>query len=196
MTEESDLDEKTLEEAYDSLYRSVGRVAVSWNALHENLCDLFAQVAQVHPWTATAIWHSTPSDRSQREMLRAALNSQVRNRWPSFPKVEVDVEWLLNEVDKLANRRNNAVHAPYLVQMLGMTEETTRYRPVADWGGGNPRAHKLYGKEVLAELRFYTDTARVLASFTEGAWAALREDDVAWPDRPRLPSLGRSHSRS
>jgi hypothetical protein len=53
----------------------IDKLVIAWTGLHTSLCNIFSLVVdQTLMGVAHAIWHSTTSDRAQRQMLSAALN--------------------------------------------------------------------------------------------------------------------------
>ena len=79
---------------------------------------LHAHLGQIEFWVVTgiphesmpwlAIWHSTPSDLSQRKMLRAAAET-----FSGHDQKRADILWLLDQIDHtLSSKRNEAIHAP------------------------------------------------------------------------------------
>jgi hypothetical protein len=101
--------------AFKPLAIELGWVIREWNRLHEALAELFADViASSDRAIPFAVWYSTPSDRTQREMLQEAVRAAYRNQQPQPPIVK-EIRWILNEVNKsLASKRNSAMHAPWL----------------------------------------------------------------------------------
>jgi len=84
----------TLEEAtaaFEEYALAVGKVAYAWNYLHERLGELFVVVSGAKQSVALAIWYSTKSDRTQRDMLRAAVNA-IPSRWEKLPKAPDDLK--------------------------------------------------------------------------------------------------------
>jgi hypothetical protein len=171
---------------------ALGKVAHAWNYLQEALGQLFCAVTGLESDnTGQAIWHSTPNDRAQREMLKAAINaSNHRRLTKDLPKAKDDIPWLLNQADKLAEDRNNAVHAPMAVTTDGKTVEII---PAAYYG--NPRARKLAGKDILAEFEWYEHRADTLTRFARAIRTAITTDAAPWPDRPQMPTLRQKKTR-
>ncbi len=171
---------------------ALGKVAHAWNTLQEALGQLFCTVTGLENAIGQAIWYSTPNDRAQRDMLRAALmaldGTQLKTR---FPKAIDDMIALLNEADSLSDKRNTAVHAPMSVA-IGTGD--IELFPVVFYG--NPRAKKLIGKDILTEFEWYEQSADVLTRFARAARTALIIAGAAWPDRPRLPSLQQKKSKT
>jgi hypothetical protein len=64
----------------DPYFMALGRVAHSWNHLHEELGKLFCAVSGLELGSGMAIWHALKSDRSQREILIASLNQRAEEQ--------------------------------------------------------------------------------------------------------------------
>jgi hypothetical protein len=104
----------SVEDAFEEYYLAVGKVTRAWNTLHEYLGKLFVTASGAswtQPWVAYAIWYSVKSDRTQRDMLRAAINAKG-GRWEKLPRALNDLKWLLDRCEEVAAHRNDAVHAP------------------------------------------------------------------------------------
>jgi hypothetical protein len=95
-----------------------------------------------------------------------------------------DIKWLLDKADGVAEQRNTAIHAPMSVA-LGHKE--IELFPAAYHG--NPRAHKLIGKDILNEFQWYEESADTLTRFARSVRNAISGDAVAWPARPQMPTL-------
>lgn len=61
---------------------------------------------------------------------------------------------------------------------------------------GNPRAHKLVGKDIITEFEWYEQCADTLTRFARTARTAIATDAVAWPGRPLLPTLQQKKTTS
>jgi hypothetical protein len=62
---------------------------------------------------ALAIWYTPHSDRTQRDMLTAAINETLDEKWARYsPTAKADILALVSEADSVADRRNDAIHAP------------------------------------------------------------------------------------
>jgi hypothetical protein len=186
----TDEDIKTKMEPY---VMALGKVAHAWNYLQEALGQLFCAVTGLEQDNAgQAIWHSTSNDRAQRNMLSAAL-AATQNRRLTFglPKAKDDLNWLLEKANKVAEQRNNAIHAPMAVAIGGRQIELV---PVAHHG--NPRAYKLVGKDIITEFEWYEQCADTLTRFARSARTAIASDAVPWPDRPQLPVLQQKKAKA
>jgi len=173
----------------------LGTLVYAWNRLHDHLAELFWCVTGIiNGKIPLAIWHSTPNDRAQRDMLRAATGAKLGAAGPllgrfEHPKAGEDIIWLLNRVDELANRRNDALHSPYWF-LIG----PGRMSMVATDFHGSPRAKNLKDKNLLDEFKWYRGSAATLDLFAHRLIMSLRNPEIAWPDRPELPSRGAKKS--
>jgi hypothetical protein len=162
---------QTMVRAFRPVALEIGWIVFEWNRLHENLCELFGDFGR-HRGTAFAVWHSTPSDRTQREMLKAAIAADDSSEHLRS-KFRDDVLWLLEKMDRLAARRNDAIHAPLIFVNHSATGGfEVHIEPNDD--SGNPRALQLLGKPLLPEFKWYRDHLGRLASFAGDLHYALR----------------------
>lgn len=170
-------------------FLALGRVAHSWNHLHEELGKVFCALTGLDLSIGMAIWHSLKSDRSQRDILEGALNSAAcSSEWTErFPSAKKGVLYLLNEINNLADRRNNAIHAPCTI-IPGDIEIV----PLTFFG--NERARRLHGKDILEEFTWYEKSADALKAHATNVRFAL-DSGGTWPEKPQMPALlqGRSH---
>jgi len=90
--------------AFEPYVAAVGRLNYAWNNLHETLSKLFVAIASpTLPNIILSVWHSTRSDRGQRDMLLAALVASPEDRWsPRLPGPRNALIWLVQRVDELA----------------------------------------------------------------------------------------------
>jgi hypothetical protein len=173
--------------AFEPYFAAVGRVVHAWNHLQEQLGVVFCELAQLDRGAGLAIWHANANDGAQRRMLAAAAQSINEEKLTLFPTAEADIKWLLEKTDKVADRRNNAVHAPCHIA-LGSDSDFE----IVPAFGLNPRARKLRGKQVLEEFEWCAQSADALKAFARGIDVALTLDGYAWPDRPSLPAPPRA----
>ena len=142
--------ERQFEKAFAPYALEIGQLARAWNALHDNLGQIFSQiVSPARPNISTAIWYSTQNDRAQRNMLMEAYLAVGAINSKTHPKAKDDIKWLIDQVQHLADRRNDAIHTPISVGMSVASREMI-IKP--DIFYGNPRARKLYGKECFQSL--------------------------------------------
>jgi hypothetical protein len=168
---------------------AVGSVAIIWNALHDALGSLFAEVVTPDSRTiALAAWQAVSSDRSKRNMLHAACVAALDDD----SKFTQEVKWINGQLNSLEDKRNDAVHAPYTI-----TFEDGALKIIPDIFSGNVRAHKLHGKDLAIELRSYHARISALVGFTYLllGWSRLEADDPSWPERPALPRPAHAQAR-
>ena len=170
--------------AFENYTMAVGKVAYAWNYLHEKLARLFVAVimAEHTPQTGLALWYSFDSDRLQRTLLEAAIDSASYVRWEGRPKAREDLIWLMKKTNILANHRNDAVHAPC---SLVVWEDGTEI--MASLFSQHSKAKSLSGKTLLVEFDYVERFAETLSLFTINATQALHVSNVPWPDRPTMP---------
>jgi hypothetical protein len=124
-------------------------------------------------------------------MLRAAVVYAYRDKEPVSGVKEAILE-VLREAGKLAERRNNAIHTPFVFIYSGVYDLGVH----PDTDSQNPRAKNLSGKDVLLEFEWYH------AQLTELAWYADELSGTLWdpkvyplPGKLRLPHQGQSRTR-
>jgi hypothetical protein len=177
---------------FEPYYPALGRTAHAWNHLQEELANLFSDLTHTDH-LGLALWHSLKSDRSQRDLLEAALKYFAQDEdWTArYPRANDDITWLLNETNKLADKRNDAIHAPIT---MGIRTGELEIVPFSFYG--NPRAKKLLGKQILREFEWYERCADTLRKFAVSVDAGLRGALPSWPERPQLPALQQDASRT
>lgn len=178
--------------AFEPYYAAVGRTAHAWNHLQDELANLFADLTELDS-LGLALWHALKSDRTQRDVLEAAAKAKGEDEeWLSgFPKAKDDILWLLARANELADKRNDAIHAPCTI---GIASGQIEIVPSSFFG--NPRARKLQGKQILNEFAWYEERADVLRNFAVALGSCLRRHDTrTWPERPRTPELRQDSNR-
>jgi hypothetical protein len=74
--------DKQVAAEFEAYTRAVGRVAHAWNYFHGKLGASFALILNAPERNVTAAaWYSTFSDRSQRQMLEAAIANWSEFHW-------------------------------------------------------------------------------------------------------------------
>jgi hypothetical protein len=175
-------------EAVEAYCAAVGLVVYNWNDLHEKLARLFALVRGGDRKEALTKWYAIRSDRDQRHKLRKAVNKAPGDRWTKSPKAPDDLNWLLDCADELAERRNDAIHAPCSLYFRGDGSAEV-LAAVRSAGAGNPRANNLKEKDLLVEFHLCAHHALTLGQLTERLGAAIASPDrYEWPERPKFPS--------
>jgi hypothetical protein len=179
----------------------IGWVAYEWNRLHAELAELFAViVSEKRMNMPLAIWHSVPSDRTQRDMLRAAL--EVAYSTTSLNKaVYSGARAVLDDLNSLAGRRNIALHAP-LIFVIDTVSSDIEIWPQAFLG--NPHARELANKELIgeklaSEFKWHRANLARLADYVGSLrMAAIHPDWTLREKPPLLPreQVGRRGQRS
>jgi hypothetical protein len=159
----------------------IGQVTLAWNSLHENLCILFWYAIGPGP-VPQAIWNRLSNDRTQRDILKTAVEAGAfrRNRH-GFAD---DVLWVLRQTDTLAEHRNVAIHVP-LTTLTDVATGKTRVEP-SDFFG-NKRAKHLKGKDIISELEWCAECAASLSYFAADIISTMNGKPETWPERPSLP---------
>jgi hypothetical protein len=151
-------------EAIDAVHKryleALGRVAFSWNCLHEVLGQLFATMVGSDRAVALAIWHSTRSDLAQRDMLRETITVAPQAKLAQQARAREDLKSFLDKIDRLAEHRNDAIHAPVAP---GTENGIPMIFPT--FYSGNRRARNLKDKDVLTEFAWYEQSANILRAF-------------------------------
>jgi hypothetical protein len=181
------------ERAFRPFAIQLGWITYEWNRLQESLGELFCDI--VHPKAnriGRAIWHSTDNDRALRNILQAALEAGKTDNGVK-PHVYDDVSWILSQFNKLAGRRNAALHAPLGMFSSSVADPEFQIEPLHHLG--HPRAVELKDKSLIEEFRWYRDHLEKLADFAEELHFGLNFPELAWPDRPQLLSRGQFQIR-
>lgn len=164
--------------AFQELALGLGRVALSWNDFHISLSGLFSSILKIpNRLIADRIWYAVKSDRSQREMLRA-LNSSPAIGLNLTKVVRSEIDWILGRADALENLRNDLLHSPF----VNSSGEIASLH-----SGANSRAMSLEGKNLLAECKWFYETAILLRDHADKIDDALIRPGGALPKRPRPP---------
>jgi len=175
-------------EAIETYCVAVGLVVYEWNDLHEKLARLFAVVREGDRRETLAEWYVIRSDTRQREMLRGAIAESTSGRWQKSPRAPDDLKWLLDGVDKLANDRNNAIHAPCSLYLRGDGSSEVM-AAVRSANAGNRRAKDLEGQDLLTEFHWCAAYTVRLGQFARMLAPAMASPDhYEWPGRPKIPS--------
>jgi hypothetical protein len=176
--------------AIDSYAMAVGRVSGAWNYLHQTLGGFFAVVIGGDAELVLAAWRSIENDRTQREMLRAtikavSLNVASAERWKQTPKAPDDLLWVLKRAEKLADVRNDAIHA--LVSLhIGAEIAIGVALPPRGKREAKLLANATKGRKLLDEFTKCEQDTDALSVFVRRATFALAEPDrQEWPTQPK-----------
>jgi hypothetical protein len=189
----AETEEERLKRVFDQYACAVGWVSHSWNYLQEALGEVFVSVIKGNRNATFAVWYSTDNDRLQRKMLELALKGIAPNEWHSdHQKAAPDILWVISEANKLADRRNDAVHLPVSAAMRN-SNWTEMFPSLTAFVNGHPRARKLSlsmqksGQRLLTEFDICARKAGTLREFTKQMVTALDfPERYPWPDRPSL----------
>jgi len=160
---------------------ALGQFAFAWNDLLHYMSTLFSvvtlerapQVGDAVNHVPTHIWHAIKSDRSQRDMLLAAIQ---HSKLSVDNNLAEDGKWLCDRVASLEDRRNDILHSPFILVQSQVVPNTF-------WK--NPRAQKLAKAEnLLEEIRSAGNTAVGLADFSSRLVTSLLNSRTPWPERP------------
>jgi len=163
---------------------TLGQLALSWNNLQETLSMLFCRIMPGDIDNQyLAIWNELKFDRAQRDVLLGAVKSDYQGARP--PKFAKDIIWLCGQADKVEDARNNAIHSPLWLDVLGNKKVILPRTSL-----GNKRAQKLSGKNLLEEFRWCRDYSILLSVFASAIDAALSDLELSWPERPQQPNRG------
>ena len=175
--------DEEIREKFEAYCMAIGKAAFAWNILHESLGQLFAALSDDRVAAVTEWYSKPPSDDRQRKMLERLLTNLSDDKWPASPKLKADGLWLIAESCKLADDRNNAVHAPATLYFgTGYSEMGPSFIY------GHPRAKILRGRRLLEEFAWCETCTENLTLFTRAIETSLGYPDrYGWPERPNPP---------
>jgi hypothetical protein len=178
-----------LEAAFAPYITAAGQVVHHWNQLQERLGRVFA-AAIGNRKIALAIWYTPHSDRAQRDMLTAAINETLDDKWKRYaPTAKADILALVSAANSLADRRNDAIHAP-----VALAINKHKLTIISVYFHGNPRALKLKGKDIVNEFNLCISLTRELYQYAEKIETAINfSSHYAWPDI--LPQLEKKRQK-
>lgn len=174
-------------DTFKPVAQAIGEMTLAWNDLHQILGVLFWTVNRIpNAMASFAVWHSSRVDRAQREMLQAVLDAPAPPGRELNEALKDEIRWILSEVKKLEDLRNDAVHSPILVN-----DAQPGGVGVAAQLFGHQRAKKLANKDLVREFRWFYDAVVVLrdhAATISVGWDGTTH--AALPERPPLPNRG------
>jgi hypothetical protein len=175
------------ERQFKPLAIELGWIAYEWNRLHEALGELFADAMGADTYTALSAWHAVRSDLTQRQMLKATAAHRAKRSAPEDTLLWRALVNLVDEVTKLSDKRNNAIHAP-LVFVTDVTGGAVEVEPLVFLG--NEKAANLGNRDLLPEFQWYRKSGEVLANYANVLHYALNDPTHQLPPKPILPTLG------
>jgi hypothetical protein len=146
-----------------------------------------------------AIWFSTDSDHTQRNMLRASVSRAAQFSGPQ----KEGILWALNKIDdSLRHHRNDAIHAPLIFvhgDPRGDLNDSMHISVISDLTSANPRAKSLWknsGPDLRKWLRDQTRLAESLDGYLHKICNSIIAPTLhSWPDKPKLPHAHQKKSR-
>ena len=165
--------------------QAIGEVVLAWNDLHQVLGILFwFTVGIKNALVPFAVWHSSKVDRAQREMQQAlvdleALGLDIRK------DVRGEFRWLLKEINKLEDHRNNAVHSLLMKGDEGIAAGAHQF--------GHQRAKRLADKDPLREFQWLYDSIVTVRDHSAALINCVRDAQHPLPERLKMPSRGDSN---
>src|SRR5262249_39167518 len=144
------------------------------------------------------LWNSAAFDRPKRAMLRSLVKTG-HSKHDEFLKLGPDLNWLLDQADRVEDARNDAIHSALVfyrhddgsAQAIGLAGRVTPSVPFA-----TSRSVTLAKMDLLTECRWCRDASVVLSAFAGSLYEAVATRGK-WPNRASLPnrSVGRRPGR-
>lgn len=178
--------DEELERILEPTALELGKLVFAYNRMQDKLNKLYwAMLGFEHGTRADEEWNKLRSDRDQRKLLRDAAKKKV---WPkAFETITIreDIEWLLDEVDNVGERRNDSIHASFVMITDGLGTSAAS-NPFS----GSQRSKNLVGKDLLIEFRWYRQCAETLAQYAQAIQYHVLFTDryPQFPKRPVLPA--------
>lgn len=173
---------------------AIGQAALQWNLLHEALAVLFMVIIKGdHVGQYLGIWAAVSSDRSKRDMLKAAIadvwvHPDAREERARLDIAKAKIKDLLGAIDGLEEVRNNVVHAPLQFERNALRDDFGSVSPFTFLS--NARARKLESRHLMSEYRWCRDYALILGRFALDISDCISERTTTWPETPRPPNRG------
>ncbi len=163
-------------EFFQGIAKEIGFLAYAWNSLQQSYLMLFiAMMGADQATTHTDIWNSFRSDARQRDLILAAAPTALENH-----PLKKDVIAIVNEGNKIAAIRNDAIHSPFV--LAGMLKF-----PMPETATGHPGARRLAMRtNIEKELREATNYSIALAEYAKLLGRHI-SSPVGRPPLPRKP---------
>lgn len=172
------------DEVYKEYARTLGEVVLAWNNLHEALGVIFSSATGIpNRLLSDAMWYSCGTDRAQREMLKAMLEKDVIGHFICAP-VRSEVIWILKQVDRIEDKRNDLIHAPVYYLSDGLASRFA-------WGHGHKRAKKLYKTNPIEECKWLYSSIEILRNYAFHLFSQNNNCEDAQYKRPIMPNRSR-----
>ena len=178
--------DEAFDAAFEPYIKAAGEVVNAWNKMQEQLNLVFVEVTGMSKDMATSIWHSVRSDSLQRDMLLAAVDAILQDEDPKkrdtrMERILADLTDLVKHANKLAEDRNNAIHAP-----VSLAIDNGRLVPHPVHFHGNRLAKRLIGKNIILEFNRCHDEAKALREYADKIQTAFAFPSYTLPDRAAL----------
>lgn len=163
-------------DAFESLARGLGLVALSYNDLLISLSGLFNATMKIQNQLITdTIWHVIRSDRDQVNLIASLAASKASGI--SIPQnIRVEMKWATDRTNELIDARNDLLHSPFV--------SSGGRPPISFHLGTHQRALKFDGKDVIRECEWFYTAATVTRDWVEHLEIALTEKSYTLPQRP------------
>lgn len=151
-----------IDEAYPDEARLLGAIMILWNRQELTLRDIFVDLLNARQRDyAEAIWDRQPTHQAKRDLLALALSTVKLSK----RKAGI-LNWVIDHTKTLADRRNELIHAEYVVH-----HRTHRLHAKVK----SPRSTKppKYQQVGESDLRVVIDELSFLLRATEGAYMEL-----------------------
>ena len=174
-----------LDQALTNHAAKIGYIAMSWSRMQEHLGQLFVYlVSPTSSRRGWAVWHTIVSDLTQRQMLAAVVREVYQDK---KDPMRVEIEWILRRVQAILDNRNGAIHVAF---QIGVWGDGARMVPIDHTG--NPRAHKMTGRDLAADFEFTTKQIERLGHHAKNLAPFLRPPPFQpatgpLPQRPPAP---------
>jgi len=155
--------DREIREAYAEEAELLGVMTILWNRQELALRSLFqCLVASKRPAFAEAIWDRQPTHQARRELLSVALRTVRMTRHQA-----AILGWVLEHTKSVADRRNELIHAEYVVH--GRTDKL--HARVKSPRSNKPAKHQ---KATVSDLEQVVTSLSELVQSTEAAIVHFR----------------------
>lgn len=169
----------------------IGEVVWAANFAHGAFEILFSHVAtHDHYQIGRAIWHTTPSDSGQLQLLRSAATASTR----LSERMRMRILWTVDRALKLGELRNDAVHSATIV----LVKNGQSIMAPSDIGTKPSRSEKLRREDDLKKkFRAVKGDLLQLGQYIHALWPHLAgfEHLPPLPRKPQLRSLPKQTHR-
>lgn len=137
----------------------LGVITILWNRQEKGLQRLFRTLlASKRPEFAEAIWDRQPTHQARRDLLALALHTAKLTK-----RQAAILHWIIDRTKTVADRRNELIHAEYVVQ-FGTNKLHAKVKP--------PRSNKppKHQPVAVSDLKVVVTDLDHLVQATEAAW--------------------------